>query len=198
MPRAGRSNEARPPTERLRTDDPKMDTDEFAKVIRAVATFHETGIDFSAITVRTLVLYGEHEPSFLRRPAPKLGSPNPAPVRVVPDAGHASNLENAEFFTDVVREFLTQVYPSPSEAVHDDAEPRTPSEYRIGLLGRAIRRLIPWRSPPVPGQAVPEVNGLVRTRRWENVLAIERTTLASVLRWDSTYEIEETLIIFQC
>ena len=95
--------------ERLRAEGPKMTTGEFAKVIRAVATFHETEINFSAITAPTLVLYGEHEPAFIRRHAPKLGVEVPnASVREVPGAGHASNLDNPEFFTTALQEFLTR------------------------------------------------------------------------------------------
>lgn len=99
--------------EALRAEGPKMDTDEFAKVVRAVAGFHETTIDFSAITVPTLVLYGEHEPGFIRRHAPRLeaGIPN-ASVREVPGGGHASNLDNPEVFTTALQEFVTQVTPS--------------------------------------------------------------------------------------
>lgn len=110
--------------EQLRTKGPKMQTEEFAKVIRAVAGFHETEIDYSAITVPTLVLYGEHEPPFIRRHAPKLESVIPsASVLEVPDAGHASNLDNPEFFTDAVRTFLERVHRSDAENVSDDAEP---------------------------------------------------------------------------
>lgn len=93
--------------EQLRAESPTMATDEFAKVIRAVAAFHRTEIDFSAITVPTLVLYGENEPAFIRRHAPKLGAEIPnAAVREVPGAGHASNLDDPEFFTTALREFL--------------------------------------------------------------------------------------------
>ena len=106
--------------ERLRAEGPKMTTGEFAKVIRAVATFHGTRVDLSAITVPALVVYGEHEPPFIRRHAPKLGSEIPnASVREVPDAGHASNLDNPAFFTGVVREFLERVRPPESGTVHD-------------------------------------------------------------------------------
>ncbi|WP_332897242.1 alpha/beta fold hydrolase [Haladaptatus sp. CMSO5] len=95
--------------EQLRRAGPKMETNEFAKVIRAVASFHETNIDFSAITVPTLVLYGEHEPPFLRRHAPKLGAEIAnAVVREVPGAGHASNLDNPEFFAGAMRAFFTR------------------------------------------------------------------------------------------
>lgn len=96
--------------ERLRAEGPTMETDEFAKVIRAIAAFHATEIDLSSITVPTLVLYGEHEPAFIRRHAPKLSAEIPnASVRAVPDAGHASNLDNPGFFTRTVGEFLARV-----------------------------------------------------------------------------------------
>jgi pimeloyl-ACP methyl ester carboxylesterase len=93
--------------ERLRAAGPRMATDEFAKVIRAVAAFHETGLDLSSIAVPTLVLSGEREPSFIRRHAPKLdaGIPNSA-VREIPDAGHASNLDDPEQFARELRSFL--------------------------------------------------------------------------------------------
>lgn len=93
--------------EQLREDAPKMATDEFAKVIGALTNFHETELDLAAITAPTLVLYGEHDAGFIRRHAPKLadGIPN-ATVREIPDGGHASNLDNPEFFTAAVREFL--------------------------------------------------------------------------------------------
>ena len=97
--------------ERLRAAGPKMATDEVAKVIRAVAAFHETVVDFSAISMPTLLLYGEHEAPFIARHGPKLrdGIPN-AVLRAVPDAGHASNLDNPEFFTDAMRTFLAPIF----------------------------------------------------------------------------------------
>jgi pimeloyl-ACP methyl ester carboxylesterase len=93
--------------ELLRDEAPKMATDEFAKVIDALTRFHETELDVSAITVPALVLYGEHDAGFIRRHAPELGDELPnATVREVPDAGHASDLDNPEFFTTALREFL--------------------------------------------------------------------------------------------
>jgi len=56
--------------EQLRAAGPKMTTAEFAKVVRAVAAFHRTSVDLAAISVPTLVLYGEHEPPFIKRHAP--------------------------------------------------------------------------------------------------------------------------------
>ena len=95
--------------EHLRAAGPKMETVEFAKVIRAVVRFPETKLDLSAIAVPTLVLYGEHEPGFIKRHVPVLerGIPN-ATVREVPGAGHTSNLDNPEFFTSALREFLAE------------------------------------------------------------------------------------------
>lgn len=93
--------------ERLRESGPRMTTDEFVKVVRAVARFHETDLDLSAITVPTLVLYGEHEPPFVLRHAQHFASEIPdVTVREVPGAGHASNLDAPAFFTDSVRSFV--------------------------------------------------------------------------------------------
>jgi len=108
--------------ERLRAEGPRMATDEFAKIVRAVASFHETDVGLSAIDVPTLVLYGEHEPPFVRRHAAAFESAIPdASVRAVPDAGHASNLDNPEFFTDALREFLAGVRPPESDAADGSA-----------------------------------------------------------------------------
>ncbi|MDL5363729.1 alpha/beta fold hydrolase [Halalkalicoccus sp. NIPERK01] len=96
--------------ERLRSGGPRMATDEFAKVIRAVARFHETDLDLAAITTPTLVIYGENEPAFVRRHVPTLETTLPdATVREVPGAGHASNLDDPDSFTRSIREFLARI-----------------------------------------------------------------------------------------
>lgn len=96
--------------ERLRSTGPRMATDEFAKVIRAVARFHETDLDLAAITTPTLVLYGENEPPFVRRHVPVLETTLPdVTVREVPGAGHASNLDDPDSFTRSIREFLARI-----------------------------------------------------------------------------------------
>ncbi|WP_232702411.1 alpha/beta fold hydrolase [Halobacterium wangiae] len=101
--------------ERLRAEGPKLTTPEFAKVVRAVAAFHETTVDLAAISVPTLVLYGEDEPAFVRRHAPIFESEIPdASILQVPHAGHASNLDNPAFFTAALREFLAEVSPAES------------------------------------------------------------------------------------
>ncbi|MFB6169710.1 MAG: alpha/beta fold hydrolase [Haloarculaceae archaeon] len=108
--------------ERIRDEGPKMATAEFAKVVRAVAAFHETDLDLSAISVPTLVLYGENEPPFVRRHAPRLAAEIPdATVREVPGAGHASNLDAPAFFTDAVRDLLARAFASdPIERADGD------------------------------------------------------------------------------
>ncbi|ELZ22269.1 alpha/beta hydrolase fold protein [Halosimplex carlsbadense 2-9-1] len=99
--------------ERIRETGPKMATDEFAKVIGAVAGFHRTEVRFHAISAPTLVLYGEHEAPFMRRQAEHLATEiGGATLHAVPGAGHASNLDNPEFVTEAVRKLLAQAYPS--------------------------------------------------------------------------------------
>lgn len=101
--------------EKLRAEGPKMETEEFAKVVRALTTFHETKIDFSAIAVPTLVLYGANEAGFVRRHSLRLASEIPnASIRDVPDGGHVSNLDNPDFVTEAVREFLASLQASQS------------------------------------------------------------------------------------
>lgn len=79
-----------------------------------------TALDLAAITVPTLVLYGEHEPAFVRRHGPKLEREiRDATLQRVPDAGHASNLDNPEWFTDAVQEFLADALAG-GEAVNPE------------------------------------------------------------------------------
>ncbi|WP_436927268.1 alpha/beta fold hydrolase [Halosimplex amylolyticum] len=99
--------------EKLRETGPSMETDEFAKVIRALAFFHRSAVDLTAISVPTLVMYGENEAGFVRTQAARLGAEIPdATVRVIPGGGHASNLDNPEFFTNAVRGLLADAYPA--------------------------------------------------------------------------------------
>lgn len=98
---------------RLRTQAPQIPTAEFAKVIRAVASFHETTVDLSLIDAPTLVLHGEHEPAFLERHAWRFGATLPnATVHEVPRAGHASNVDEPEWVTAALREFLGATAPA--------------------------------------------------------------------------------------
>ncbi|ELY37214.1 alpha/beta fold hydrolase [Halalkalicoccus jeotgali] len=113
--------------ERIRSAGPRMTTGEFAKVIRAVARFHETRLDLDSITAPTLVIYGENEPPFVRRHVPRLEATLPdATVREVPGAGHASNLDDPAFFTRVVREFLARIDACEANSDPDGTEGVSP------------------------------------------------------------------------
>ncbi|WP_313694011.1 alpha/beta fold hydrolase [Halorarum halobium] len=95
--------------EELREDAPTMATAEFVKVVRALTAYPGTPLDLSAITAPTLVLYGENDVGLARRQAAKLGAELPdATVRVVLDAGHASNLDDPAVVTAAIREFLAE------------------------------------------------------------------------------------------
>ena len=99
----------------LRADRfPAMETAAAVTALRALQTFHETDIDLSEIIVPTLILYGEHEMSVVRRHVPTLAATIPgATVQEVPGAGHASPWDNPAFFNDAVREFLREIPQSP-------------------------------------------------------------------------------------
>ncbi|WP_458204909.1 alpha/beta fold hydrolase [Haladaptatus sp. NG-SE-30] len=95
--------------ERLRETGPKMTTDEFVKVIRSMMRSHEMPLEPSAVTVPTLVLYGENELPFIKCHAAELAAHiSDVEVDEVPDAGHASNLDNPDYFTTAVRTFLAR------------------------------------------------------------------------------------------
>lgn len=84
---------------------------EFGKIVDSLVAFTRgSDVALSRITVPTLVLYGENEPSFVRKHATLMGELIPTTVAVtgIPDAGHASNIDNPEFFTEVLREFLDE------------------------------------------------------------------------------------------
>jgi pimeloyl-ACP methyl ester carboxylesterase len=99
----------------LRADAfPDMRTTAAVNSLQAVANFHEVDVDLGSIDVPTLVLYGEHETSVIRRHVPTLAAEIPdVTVQEVPDAGHATPWDNPEFFDAAVRGFLAQSAPSP-------------------------------------------------------------------------------------
>lgn len=96
--------------EAIRETGPSMSTAEFAKVIRALSSFDRTSVDFASIAVPTLVLYGEHDAGFVRRQSGSLAALIPdADVLEVPDAGHASTLDEPAFVTGEIRRLLVRV-----------------------------------------------------------------------------------------
>ncbi|MXR39829.1 alpha/beta fold hydrolase [Halobaculum sp. WSA2] len=93
--------------EAIRETGPAMSTAEFAKVIRALASFDRTRVDLSSIEAPTLVLYGEHDAGFVRRQSAALGALiRDATVLEVPDVGHASTLDQPAFVTAEIRRLL--------------------------------------------------------------------------------------------
>ncbi|WP_435333030.1 alpha/beta fold hydrolase [Haloarchaeobius sp. TZWWS8] len=97
--------------EQLRADGPPMATDEFVKVVRSMTRFHDEPVDLSAIAVPTLVIYGENELPSVKQHAAELAARVPdVTVDVVPDAGHASNLDQPAYFSNAVRNLVERAY----------------------------------------------------------------------------------------
>lgn len=98
-------------TQGLVDDGPTMAPAELRKVVWSLQAFADGDFDVGAITAPTLVLHGEHEPSLLGAMAAYIHAhvaDAGDEVTVVPDAGHASNLDNPAFFTAAVRSFCTE------------------------------------------------------------------------------------------
>lgn len=86
---------------------PDMDTRDAVNSMQTVASFHTVDVDLRAISVPTLILYGEHETSIISRHAPVLDAQIPdSTLQEVPDAGHASPWDNPEFFNESIHSFL--------------------------------------------------------------------------------------------
>ncbi|MFC6723706.1 alpha/beta fold hydrolase [Halobium palmae] len=100
-------------TQRLMEDAPTIPHAEFRKIADSVARFPASDLDLSRVDAPVLVTYGEHVPAVLRvaheRLAEQLADAE-VTVVVVPDAGHASNVDNPAFFTDAVRAFARRVF----------------------------------------------------------------------------------------
>ena len=85
----------------------RMDQNEFLKVMDAVLNFKL--LDLSSIKVPTLVVLGENERKAVFPHADKMIEliDNSKKI-IIPDAGHASNLENPDEFNRVLNEFLQE------------------------------------------------------------------------------------------
>ncbi|WP_256300419.1 alpha/beta fold hydrolase [Haloarchaeobius salinus] len=101
--------------QRLLEEAPHIAHEEFVKVADATAGFSREPVDLSAVTAPTLVLHGEHLPTANEETTERLLAQlehSETAVHVVPNSGHASNLDNPPFFTVRLRELLTQrAYP---------------------------------------------------------------------------------------
>lgn len=99
--------------QRILERGPTIPHAEVRKIADAVAGFPSTEVDLSRVRAPTLLLHGEHLPSVMRDMHPRLAArlTNAAvETRTVPDAGHASNVDNPAYFTDAVREFAESVH----------------------------------------------------------------------------------------
>ncbi|WP_396612158.1 alpha/beta fold hydrolase [Haloferax sp. S1W] len=98
--------------QRLVEDAPRISHAEFAKIATAMARFPQSDFDGSRVEAPVLLLYGEHALKSFKtmhtRLAESLANAD-VEVTVVPDAGHASNIDNPAFFTAAVREFAHEV-----------------------------------------------------------------------------------------
>ncbi|MCU4740580.1 alpha/beta hydrolase [Natronoglomus mannanivorans] len=109
--------------QQLVDDAPTIPHAEFVKIADATARFPKADIDLSRVTAPTLVLHGEHLPTANEKTTERLigqlSNTDPT-VLVVPASGHASNLDNPEFFTTALREFIAErVYKDTAESIGD-------------------------------------------------------------------------------
>ncbi|WP_435318611.1 alpha/beta fold hydrolase [Haloarchaeobius sp. TZWSO28] len=113
--------------EKLREDGPTITTPEFTKVIRSMTRAHEHPLDLASIAVPTLVIYGENEMGFIKHHARELSETLPdCGMDEVPGGGHASNLDNPEYFSAAVRGFANRVFPEMGETTAErDGETTT-------------------------------------------------------------------------
>jgi pimeloyl-ACP methyl ester carboxylesterase/NAD(P)-dependent dehydrogenase (short-subunit alcohol dehydrogenase family) len=117
--------------EQLQADMPPIPFEEFVKIIRSLTSFPRLSVDLRAITVPTLVVYGENTLGYIRRHAAKMGAEIPnATVTEVPGGGHACPLDNPAFFTAAFREFLSRrvyrdgVVNEPEDTLSSSGEER--------------------------------------------------------------------------
>jgi pimeloyl-ACP methyl ester carboxylesterase len=87
-----------------------MPEQEYLKIYDAIYEFDL--LDLGCIDVPVLVLNGEHESrSVFRHAEEMVRRISDAEMKVVPGAGHTSNMENAPAFNDMVNEFLRCALP---------------------------------------------------------------------------------------
>ena len=99
-------------TQQLMEEAPTIPHTEFVKIAQSVARFPKSEFDASRVTAPTLVMYGENVPAVLQDMHRKLANQltnADVEINVVPDAGHASNIDNPAFFSTAVQEFLAQI-----------------------------------------------------------------------------------------
>ena len=107
--------------EYLKNEQLKMPQEELIKIVAAVYKFKQLAIE--TIGVPTLVIIGENERKAVFPHAGKMLELIPDARKViVPEAGHASNLENAEFFNSELDVFLKGlVKAGAGSSIHQDS-----------------------------------------------------------------------------
>lgn len=96
-------------------DVPNLSETEAAKIHEAVESYPSERLDYSAVTVPSLILYGEHEIPLIRRHAEFTETVIPhAEVKQIPNAGHVSTVDNPEFVIESLRELLVASRPATS------------------------------------------------------------------------------------
>lgn len=96
--------------QRLELDWPPMETDEFAKILHALAHADQEPVDLSALTVPTLIVQGADDADIVHRQTRRLADTLPeARVEVIADAGHGCHLVHPERVNSVLRGFLAEV-----------------------------------------------------------------------------------------
>lgn len=97
--------------QRLHEEPPVIPHEEFVKIVRAMTAYPGSDLDRSVVTTPTLVTYGENTPAPFRDMHERLETAFPnasVAVSTIPDAGHASNVDNPDAFSRTVRAFLDE------------------------------------------------------------------------------------------
>lgn len=106
-------------TQQVMEEAPTIPHAEFSKISRSMARFPSSEFDAARITGPTLILHGENVPAVLEDMHERLAahlSNADVEATVIPDAGHASNIDNPDFFSVCVREFLERVHAESTTA----------------------------------------------------------------------------------
>jgi pimeloyl-ACP methyl ester carboxylesterase len=88
---------------------PEQSDIEREKLDAALADYHDVSVDYSAVSVPSIHLYGEYEIPWVRRHARFMAETLPnGELQEIPDAGHVSMVDNPEFIVNALRAFLAK------------------------------------------------------------------------------------------
>lgn len=90
---------------------PETPPEEAEKIRSALVSYPDIDVDHGAITVPSLLLYGEREPPPMARHARYMAETIPtADARPIPDAGHHSHVDSPAFVVETLRGFSPTLY----------------------------------------------------------------------------------------